>query len=64
MSGVPTVYAVLAQCPVDADVSSMRLAIVGASTLPESVRRDFQSHTGIALVEGYGLTEADLRQRA
>jgi fatty-acyl-CoA synthase len=58
MSGVPTVYAVLAQCPVDADVSSMRLAIVGASTLPESVRRDFQSHTGIALVEGYGLTEA------
>jgi fatty-acyl-CoA synthase len=58
MSAVPTVYAVLAQCPVDADVSSMRLAIVGASPLPASVRRDFQSHTGIALVEGYGLTEA------
>jgi fatty-acyl-CoA synthase len=58
MSGVPTVYAALAQCPVDADISSLRLAVVGASPLPESVRRDFESHTGIALVEGYGLTEA------
>jgi fatty-acyl-CoA synthase len=58
MSAVPTVYAVLAQRPVDADISSMRMAIVGASTLPDSVRHDFESHTGITLVEGYGLTEA------
>jgi fatty-acyl-CoA synthase len=58
MSAVPTVYALLAQCPVDADISSMRMAIVGASALPASVRSDFESHTGIALVEGYGLTEA------
>lgn len=58
MSAVPTVYSVLAQCPVDADVSSMRLAIVGASALPDAVRKDFESHTGINLVEGYGLTEA------
>jgi fatty-acyl-CoA synthase len=36
----------------------MRMAIVGASTLPDSVRHDFESHTGITLVEGYGLTEA------
>lgn len=58
MSAVPTVYAVLAQCPVDADVSSMKIAIVGASALPPAVRKDFESATGITLVEGYGLTEA------
>jgi fatty-acyl-CoA synthase len=58
MSGVPTVYAVLAQCPVDADISSLRFAMVGASPLPAAVRDGFQAHTGITLVEGYGLTEA------
>ncbi|MFD4196389.1 acyl-CoA synthetase [Amycolatopsis thermoflava] len=58
MSAVPTVYAVLAQCPVGADISSLRYALVGASPLPAAVREGFQSHTGITLVEGYGLTEA------
>ena len=58
MSAVPTVYAVLSQCPVDADLSSLRFALVGASPLPAAVRADFQSRTGVTLVEGYGLTEA------
>jgi fatty-acyl-CoA synthase len=58
MSGVPAVYAVLAQCPVDADISSLRFAMVGASPLPAAARDGFQAHTGITLVEGYGLTEA------
>ena len=58
LSAVPTVYAVLAQCPVDADITSLRFAAVGASVLPEAVRTAFQDSTGIALVEGYGLTEA------
>ncbi|WP_324198441.1 acyl-CoA synthetase [Nocardia beijingensis] len=58
MSAVPTVYAVLAQCPVTADISSLRYAMVGASPLPTAVRENFQTHTGIPLVEGYGLTEA------
>ena len=58
MSAVPTVYAVLAQCPVDADISSLRLAMVGASPLPDAVRAAFEAHTGVRLVEGYGLTEA------
>ena len=31
MSAVPTVYAVLARCPVQADISSLRYAMVGAS---------------------------------
>ncbi|WP_054815654.1 acyl-CoA synthetase [Nocardia arizonensis] len=58
MSAVPTVYAVLAQCPIDADISSLRYAMVGASPLPLAVRENFQQHTGVTLVEGYGLTEA------
>jgi acyl-CoA synthetase (AMP-forming)/AMP-acid ligase II len=58
MSAVPTVYAVLAGCAVDADISSLRFAIVGASPLPQAVRESFESATGVRLVEGYGLTEA------
>ncbi|MGI6872034.1 acyl-CoA synthetase [Amycolatopsis sp. 3B14] len=58
MSAVPTVYAVLAQCPVDADISSLRFAMVGAAPLPAAVRARFEAHTGVTLVEGYGLTEA------
>jgi fatty-acyl-CoA synthase len=58
MSAVPTVYGVLAQCPVDADISSLRSAMVGASPLPAAVREGFQAHTGVTLIEGYGLTEA------
>ncbi|WP_100521332.1 acyl-CoA synthetase [Mycobacteroides abscessus] len=58
ISAVPTVYSVLSQLPVDADITSLQFALVGASALPESVRRSFQSHTGVPLVQGYGLTEA------
>jgi fatty-acyl-CoA synthase len=58
MSAVPTVYAVLAQCPVDADIRSLRYAMVGASPLPAAVRDSFQERTGVPLIEGYGLTEA------
>jgi fatty-acyl-CoA synthase len=58
MSAVPTVYAALAQIPVDADLSSLRFAVVGASALPAAVREAFESRTGVPLVEGYGLTEA------
>ncbi len=58
MSAVPTVYGTLAQVPVDADISTLRLPIVGASPLPASVREAFARHTGVRLLEGYGLTEA------
>ena len=58
MSAVPTVYGTLAQVPVDADISSLRLPIAGASPLPSSVREDFARHIGRRLLEGYGLTEA------
>jgi fatty-acyl-CoA synthase len=57
MSGVPTVYAALADIPVDADISSLELPIVGAAPLPPAVGEAFEARTGIALCEGYGLTE-------
>ena len=58
MSAVPTVYGALMRVPIDADISSLRLPIVGASPLPSSVREGFARHTGIRLCEGYGLSEA------
>jgi fatty-acyl-CoA synthase len=58
MSAVPTVYGALTQVPVDADISSLRIPIVGASSLPPAVRDGFARHTGRPLLEGYGLTEA------
>ena len=58
MSAVPTVYGTLAQVPVDADISTLRLPIAGAAPLPSSVREAFAAHTGRRLLEGYGLTEA------
>lgn len=58
MSAVPTVYAVLAQIPVDADIATLTSAVSGASALPDTVRQDFLDATGVSLVEGYGLTEA------
>lgn len=58
MSAVPTVYAALAEHPLNADISSLRCGIVGASPLPRAVRQRFERATGVVLVEGYGLTEA------
>ncbi|HEY2437371.1 MAG TPA: AMP-binding protein, partial [Solirubrobacteraceae bacterium] len=57
MSGVPTIYSVLAQIPVDADISSLKQPIVGAAPLPPAVRDAFEVRTGVALCEGYGLSE-------
>ena len=57
MSAVPTVYATLARVPIDADISSLRVAMVGASPLPAAVRDAFHTNTGVRLLEGYGLTE-------
>ena len=57
MSGVPTVYATLAQVPVDADISSLQYPLVGAAPLSPAVAAAFKDRTGVALCEGYGLTE-------
>jgi fatty-acyl-CoA synthase len=57
-SGVPTIYAALADLPRDgADIASLRFAFCGAAPLPAEVARRFEAATGISLYEGYGLTE-------
>lgn len=58
LSGVPTVYSVLSAIRVDADISSLRFGVVGASPLPPAVEAAFTAHTCVPLIEGYGLSEA------
>lgn len=59
MSGVPTIYAALAQqeCK-SGDASSLRYAISSASGLPSATRRQWEAQTSTPINEVYGLTEA------
>jgi fatty-acyl-CoA synthase len=58
-SGVPTLYASLLQVPVGAhDVTTLEYGLCGAAPMPIEVFRSFEERTGIAILEGYGLTEA------
>ncbi len=57
-SGVPTLFASLLQVPKgDQQGSSIHYALCGAAPMPVELFRNFQQHTGIRIVEGYGLTE-------
>lgn len=57
-SGVPTIYAGLLQVPsAGHDLSSLRYALCGAAPMPVELIRQFESKTGLKLIEGYGLTE-------
>ena len=62
MSAVPTVYGTLAQVPVDADISTLRLPIAGAAPLPASVREDFAAADRAAPAGGLRADRGDLRQ--
>ncbi|MGL4255983.1 MAG: class I adenylate-forming enzyme family protein, partial [Microbacterium sp.] len=59
MMGVPTQYAMLASDRAweGTDVSSLRLALVGGATMPEPLQAAWAAR-GVALTQGYGLTEA------
>jgi len=58
MITVPTAIAALMQRPVDADVSSLKIAISGSAALPLELYNRFKAATGVEIAEGYGLTEA------
>jgi fatty-acyl-CoA synthase len=59
MMGVPTQYGLLAADRgwESADVSSLRLALVGGATMAEQVQAAWTAR-GVPLTQGYGLTEA------
>ncbi|MFD0916084.1 acyl-CoA synthetase [Pseudahrensia aquimaris] len=55
---VPTAAAALLQRPVNADVSSLKLAFSGSAAFPQETFKAFQKATGVQILEGYGMTEA------
>ncbi len=55
---VPTAIAAKMQRPIDADVSSLKIAVSGSAPLPVELFNRFEKATDVALLEGYGLTEA------
>jgi fatty-acyl-CoA synthase len=59
MMGVPATYLFLAHEPgfAVADLSSLRLAVVGGAPMPEALLETWIAR-GIEIVQGYGLTEA------
>ena len=59
MMGVPATYLFMAEHPsfASADLSSLRLAVVGGAPMPESLLETWKER-GLEIVQGYGLTEA------
>ena len=58
MVTVPTAMSALMQRPVNADISTLRLAFCGSAPLPVELFKRFEKATGVTICEGYGLTEA------
>ena len=58
MITVPTAIAALMQRPVNADISSLKLAFCGSAPLPLELYKRFEAAAGVTICEGYGLTEA------
>jgi fatty-acyl-CoA synthase len=57
--GVPTSIGAISEVPLgEADISSVRGGLTGASSLPVAVRERFEALTGKRLNEIYGMTEA------
>jgi fatty-acyl-CoA synthase len=59
LMGVPAIYLFLSQAAgfADADLSSLRRAVVGGAPMPEALLDTWQRR-GVDIVQGYGLTEA------
>jgi acyl-coenzyme A synthetase/AMP-(fatty) acid ligase len=55
---VPTAISALMQRPVNADLSSLKLAFSGSAPLPVELFNRFEKAASLTIIEGYGLTEA------
>lgn len=55
---VPTALAASMQVPVNADISSVKVAFSGSAPLPLELFKRFEETTKMTIVEGYGMTEA------
>src|SRR5690348_6719132 len=57
--GVPTMYVALLHQPsrADYDTSTLRMCVSGGAALPVEVLRGFEEAFGVAVLEGYGLSE-------
>lgn len=56
--GVPTLYTALNNQQLHGEFDNVRVCISGGAPLPLEVRREFETKTGVNVVEGYGLSEA------
>jgi long-chain acyl-CoA synthetase len=58
-SAVPTIYAMLTglAAEVRPDTSSLRYVVCGAAPMPAAAIHDFEARYGVAIVEGYGMSE-------
>ncbi|GAA2363480.1 acyl--CoA ligase [Saccharopolyspora halophila] len=58
-SGVPAIYAMLADLPSDVspDTSSLEFAVCGAAPASVELLAKFQDRFGVPIIEGYGLSE-------
>ena len=57
--GVATMFARILESPalVEADLSSLRLAVSGAAPCPWALASEWRRRTGVRIVRGYGMTE-------
>lgn len=56
-AGVPTMYIGMLHADADYDISSLRVAASGGSSLPTEVFRAFEEKFNVPILEGYGLSE-------
>ncbi|MDD2869020.1 acyl-CoA synthetase [Neomegalonema sp.] len=54
---VPTAVSAMMQRPIDADVSTLKLALCGSAPMPTELFRKFEEAVGVRIIEGYGQTE-------
>ena len=58
LNAVPAILAALIEQPAPEDVRGIRFARSASAPLPASVLRGFAEHTGVSVLETYGMTEA------